>query len=657
MEIKFKITNINYKNTKTNYYILRGRVLKNTNKILKLKNVTVKGTINKQTISKGDILTIECNYNKTDDCLYFVKLIETEDTLKEEQINFFVQNTNKISKQTISKIFTTYSLEDIERDNSLLDNLKLSENKKQQILECLDKYVQNTQVQFILHSFCKLSLEQCNLIYSLYKQDSVNIIKSNPFTLYFNKVATWTECINIFNTYNLKQEVLEKAIFYKNLFDKCYLEGNTCIRKEEIENKELLEELIKEDKLKEYKDCIYLNKLYWLERKLEQRIKEILDNTINVNTNIVDTEQEDAVQNALHNGLSILTGGPGTGKTYTVNLLVKKLEELGYSYCLLAPTGKAADRMSELTNRETSTIHRKLKIAPYDFLQEETEKLEEQYVIIDECSMLDLELSYYLFNSIDYKKTHIVLVGDVNQIPSVGPGNVFKDLIDSKLIKTTKLTKVYRQSLNSKIVTNSYNLINNKDLDYSKSVDFEFIECKDIEYIQNYIKQNYNSSTQILTTQHESQLGTDVLNLIIQNKEKEGFYIGDKVIQTVNNYDLDVYNGNIGYVIDKKEEVINGELQTLLTVEFNNINKKIEYNNSTIKELKLAYALTIHKSQGSEFDTVILPIFNCLEFMLNKNLLYTAFTRAKKKLILIGDKEVLENTKNKEITRLSNLFK
>lgn len=656
MEIKFKITNINYKNIKTNYYILRGRVLKNTNKILKLKNVTVKGTINK-IVNKGDILTIECNYNKTEDCLYFVKLIETEDTIKEEQINFFLQNTNKISKQTISKILNTYSLEDIEKDNNVLDNLKLSKNKKQQIVECLDKYTQYTQVQFILNCFCKLSLEQCNLIYSLYKQDSVNIIKSNPFTLYFNKVATWTECINIFNTYNLKQEVLEKAIFYKNLFDKCYLEGNTCIRKEEIENKELLEELIKEDKLKEYKDCIYLNKLYWLERKLEQRIKEILDNTINVNTNIVDTEQKDVIENALNNGLSILTGGPGVGKTYTINLLVKKLEELGYSYCLLAPTGKAADRMSELTNRETSTIHRKLKIAAYDFLQEETTDLEEQYVIIDECSMLDLELSYYLFNSIDYKKTHVVLVGDVNQIPSVAPGNVFKDLIDSKLIKTTKLTKVYRQSLNSKIVTNSYNLINNKDLDYSKSVDFEFIECKDIEYIQNYIKQNYNEHTQILTTQHESQLGTDVLNLIIQNKEKEDFYVGDKVIQTVNNYDLDVYNGNIGYVIDKKEEVINGELQTLLTVEFNNINKTIEYNNSTIKELKLAYALTIHKSQGSEFDTVILPIFNCLEFMLNKNLLYTAFTRAKKKLILIGDKEVLENTKNKEIIRLSNLFK
>lgn len=657
MEIKFKITNINYKNIKTNYYILIGRVLKNTNKILKLKNVTVKGTINKQTISKGDILTIECNYNKTEDCLYFTKLIETEDTLKEEQINFFIQNTSKISKTTISKILNTYTIEEIEKDNNVLDNLKLSKNKKQQILECLDKYTKNKQVEFILNCFCKLSLEQCNLIYSLYKEDSINIIKSNPFTLYFNKVATWNECINIFNVYNLKKEILERAIFFKNIFDKCYTSGNTCIRKEEIENKELLEELIKEDKLKEYKDCIYLNKLYWLERKLEQRINEILDNTINVNTNIVDTEQKDVIENALNNGLSILTGGPGVGKTYTINLLVKKLEELGYSYCLLAPTGKAADRMAELTERETSTIHRKLKIAAYDFLQEETEEIEEQFCIIDECSMLDLELSYYLFNSIDYNKTHIVLVGDVNQIPSVGPGNVFKDLIDSKLIKTTKLTKVYRQSLNSKIVTNSYNLINNKDLDYGKSNDFEFIECKDIEYIQNYIKQNYNSSTQILTTQHESQLGTDILNLIIQNKEKEGFYIGDKVIQTVNNYDLDVFNGNIGYVTDKKEEVIDGELQTILTVEFNNINKTIEYNNSTIKELKLAYALTIHKSQGSEFDTVILPIFNCLEFMLNKNLLYTAFTRAKKKLILIGDKEVLENTKNKEIIRLSNLFK
>ena len=652
MKLKIKILNINFKDEKTNYCILRTKVVENKNKKIKLNIVTTKGTI-KQVISKNDILEIEADYNKNEDCLYIKEVFEKKTDLNNQIVNFFIENSKGIGKPTLIKIFEKYETTQIEQNEDLLNEFKLGDKKRKSFLNALKEF-RKFEVTGVICRCFGLSVEQSLLIYEQYKESSEKLIKTNPYKLYFSNICTFKECDKIFYELKLENDIREEALLYKQIFEYCYSSGNVCLEEEKAENTVILNKMLNDGKLIKYRDYIYTNKLYRLERELEKVVKNIVSYGIS-NNGIIDTTQEDAIQNALYYNISILTGGPGTGKTYTINQIVKKLEEKGKTYCLLAPTGKAADRMSELTNRPTSTIHRKLEIPAYDFL-EVTGEITEDYCIVDECSMLDLELASILFTHIS-ENTNIVLVGDVNQLPSVGPGRVFQDLIESGLIKTTKLNKVYRQAQNSKICTNAYAIINNTDLDYSKSSDFEFIETDDIDYIQNYIKDNYNANTQILSSQHNSNLGTDVLNLIIQDKEEKGFFINDKVMQNVNNYDLEVFNGNLGTITNVEDEVINGEMQHLITVYYENIDKVVVYDNTNNKEIELAYALTIHKSQGSEFNTVILPIFDCLEFMFNKNLLYTAFTRAKKKLILIGKKEVLERTRNIEVIRISNLFK
>ena len=654
MKIKAKIMNINYKDIKTNYCILKINIKSNSNKQCKLKNTTLKGTIT-TTVANGDIIECECEYNSKENNLIFKEMYEQDKNENDRLANFFVDHTEKISKNTFIKILSENTIDEIIKDNSILDKHKLSKKKKNDIVKVFEEY---KKIEYINHimTLSGATTEQAYAIYNLYELASVSIIEKNPFKLYFDDILTWKQVEDLASFFSVPDETRNKALVQKQIFDYCYNSGNVCIPESQIELTDTLNELISDNRLVRYKDFIYTNRLYAAERKLEKSIQDIINNSGQQNDGIVSSTQEEAVFNALNFRISILTGGPGTGKTHTINKIVKEIEHKGTSnsYCLLAPTGKASDRLAELTNRSAETIHRKLNLLPFsNYLTDE--EISEDYVIIDECSMLDLELSACLFSHIS-EHTKIVLVGDVNQLPSVGPGRVFQDLIESGLIKTTKLTKVFRQAQNSKIVQNAYAVLNGTDLDYTPSSDFEFIETTDIDKIQDYIKKNYNNKTQILTSQHESQLGTDILNLIIQDKDERGFYELDKVIQSTNNYDLGVFNGNIGKVTDVYEKLVNGEWQNIVTVDFENIGKVIEYDKKNISEIELAYALTIHKSQGSEFPVVIIPIHKHLEYMLNKNLLYTAFTRAKKKLILIGDKQVLEEARHKEIIRKSNLF-
>lgn len=652
MKITAKVMNINFYNSKNNYYILKINIKKNSNKQIILKNTTLKGNTNVQ-ISKGDIIDFEASYNKSENNLILEKMETKEITENERLANFFVEHTEKISKDTFLKILNTYSLNDIIKDESLLNNFKLSQKKKDTIFEAFKEYKKIEYISNIM-SLMGADKEQALAAYENFGIMTKEIIEKNPYKLYFYGILEWKEVERLARFYSVKDEIRNEAITLKQIYDSCYNSGNTCILESDIEKTDTLEKLIQDDKLVRYRDCIYTKRLYKAERTLEKRIREIADLS-KKNDGVVSCSQEEAVQNALDYHISILTGGPGTGKTYTVNRIVKELENRNHTYCLLAPTGKAADRLTELTNRPTETIHRKLKLLPYSNYKTE-EEITEDYILIDECSMLDLELSACLFTHIS-DTTKIVLIGDVNQLPSVSCGRVFQDLIESGLIKTTKLEKVYRQAGDSHIIKNAYALLNDEALDYTSTSDFEFIECEDVEEIQNYIKDRYNrDKTMILSPQHESQLGTDILNLIIQNKDEEGFYEYDKVIQNTNDYDLGVFNGNLGYISDIEERLINGEWQKVYSVNFSNINKIIEYNKKNINEIELAYSLTIHKSQGSEFDTVIIPTHNSLEYMLNKNLLYTAFTRAKKHLVLIGDKETLETTRHKGIQRISNLF-
>lgn len=653
MKITAKVMGVNFYNYKNNYYILKINIKKNSNKQIKLKNTILKGSTNVQ-ISKGDTIDFEASYNKSENNLILEKMETKEITESERLANFFVEHTEKISKDTFLKILDTYSLDEIIKDETLLNNFKLSQKKKDTILQAFKEYKKIEYISNIM-ALMGADKEQALAAYEEFGIMTKEVVEKNPYKLYFSGILEWKECERLANFYDVKDEVKNEAFTIKQIYDYCYNSGNTCIPEADIEKTDILEKLIHDDKIVKYNNCIYTKRLYKAERALEKSIRDIADFG-KKNDGVVSTSQEEAVQNALGYHISILTGGPGTGKTYTVNRIVKELESRCYSYCLLAPTGKAADRMAELTNRQTETIHRKLKLLPYSNYTTE-EEISEDYVIIDECSMLDLELSACLFSHIS-DLTKIVLVGDVNQLPSVSSGRVFQDLIESGLIKTTKLEKVYRQAGDSHIVKNAYAVLNDEALDYTSTSDFEFIECNDVEDIQNYIKDRYNKDkTMILSPQHEGQLGTDVLNLMIQDKDEEGFYEYDKVIQNTNDYDLGVFNGNLGYISDVEERLIGGEWQKVYSVNFSNINKIVEYNKKNISEIELAYSLTIHKSQGSEFDTVIIPIHESLEYMMNKNLIYTAFTRAKKHLVLIGNKETLEATRHKVIERKSNLFK
>lgn len=650
MKLTIKITNINFKDVKKNFYICKVSIIKNTNSMFKLKNTSLFGTTT-ETLCKGDILEIDATYNKNKNHLDLNQIIGRITEENETLINFFVENTEKISKATFQKIFSNNNIEEIEKNPNLLDNYKLGKAKKESILNTIKEYKKREDMRHLAIA-SGLTMKQANEIYDLYGENYYSILE-NPYKLYFYNIITWSECEKLFHKWNVKEEVKEKALLNKQIYDYCS-NGNTCIPKGEIENQNLLNELIQNETYKEYKNCIYFKNIYDIERQLEKRIKELSQNE---NDGIISTTQEEAVQNALNYKISIITGGPGTGKTYTINKIVEELEKRHFSYCLLAPTGKAADRMGEMTGKETYTIHRKLGLTISDY--KEPIPINEDYIIIDEFSMIDLKLAAILFTNIS-DNTNVIIVGDVNQLPSVGIGNVLNDLINSTLIKTTKLTTVFRQQQNSGILENSYNIIDEKDINLSY-YDFKFIKSDDVDFVQDYIIKNYNKDdTQILCSQHNGPLGTDAINLLIQNKnndDEQRFQIGDKVIQTVNNYDLDIFNGNIGIIEEIRQEVIQGELQNIIKVNFENVGKVIEYDNSNSKELELSYALTIHKSQGSEFSKVIIPIVKDDEFLLYKNLIYTGVTRSKKECILIGDFEVFEKIRKENIERKSNLLR
>ena len=402
----------------------------------------------------------------------------------------------------------------------------------------------------------------------------------------------------------------------------------------------------------------------------------------------LSNEQFDSVIGVLSNGLSILTGGPGVGKTTTVKFVYDMLISLGKDVLLAAPTGRAAQRMTEIIGFNSKTIHRLLKWDPSigNFRKSEKDTLECDFVILDESSMIDIRLATSFFKAIS-PNTQILLVGDKDQLPSVGPGNFLSDLINSGCIKVYALEKVFRQAEKSKIITYAHTMNKGhvpnitspikhpetwKDgtdcifIDSSMDLDKSNVDFSSLKYgmnamgmivklysetIHKYLEKN--SEIQILTPMNKGSIGTKEINIRIQNEinpkkaEKteitigeKTFREGDRVMQTSNNYDLNVFNGDIGYI--KK---INPKDSTLI-VQFGNKKayKLISYERQNIIELDLAYSITCHKSQGSEFDVVVIPILNQHYIMLYRNLIYTALTRAKKMAIFVGEREAFERS-------------
>jgi len=372
-------------------------------------------------------------------------------------------------------------------------------------------------------------------------------------------------------------------------------------------------------------------------------------------------KQRDAVFTALTSPAMILTGGPGTGKTQTVDTLIKMIKLLApkAKTVLCAPTGRAAIRISEITGKKAATIHRTLNLGVPN-MELGDEGLECDFLIVDESSMIDISLFYKLLRT-TASFSRLIIIGDHEQLPSIGPGLVLRDLIQSECLPIVVLDQVFRQAGESKIVANAHAIrkqtVNVKTpllLSTEAGGDFYFIERQSPSAIRNTIQQSVAKlqkdcgfklpQIQILSPVKNNDLGTGKLNEIIQSQYSNDscsyesgdtiFHLNDKVIHTKNNYDLDVFNGEIGTI-----EKIGYTIEKALQVSFPNKENPIWYSESDVAELDLAYAITTHKSQGSEFPVVIIPIHDSLLHNLDKALLYTAITRAKQMVIIIGNKE------------------
>ena len=423
------------------------------------------------------------------------------------------------------------------------------------------------------------------------------------------------------------------------------------------------------------------------EERVERRISQIQTET----GTVLDEMQEKAVKEAAGHGLLVLTGGPGTGKTTTINAIIRFFESEGAELRLAAPTGRAAKRMTEATGYEAQTIHRMLELTgmpeddregqPVHFERNAENPLEADVIIIDEMSMVDIHLMHSLLMAVT-AGTRLILVGDENQLPSVGPGNVLRDIIRSGQFPVVELTKIFRQASESDIVVNAHKInrgeqveINNKSRDFFflKRYDADIIIRVVIALIQEKLPKYVEAKPfeiQVLTPMRKGLLGVERLNQILQRylnppdpskKEKEIgqglFREGDKVMQIRNNYQLEwEVRGRYGIPVDKGVGVFNGdtgiirminEFAELAEVEFED-GRYAQYTFKQLDELELAYAVTIHKSQGSEYPAVIIPILSGPRMLMNRNLLYTAVTRARKCVTVVGSEETFREMINNE---------
>jgi len=432
------------------------------------------------------------------------------------------------------------------------------------------------------------------------------------------------------------------------------------------------------------------------EKDPEEDVKDIIVGIEERSKKSLTNKQKKAIEKSFKENVIVITGGPGTGKTTIIKGIIEGFELMGKKTALCAPTGRAAKRITETTGREAKTIHRMLEFTYSEdkknlyFNKNEESPLEYDVIIVDEMSMVDIILMNSLLKAIE-PKTHLIMVGDVDQLPSVGPGSVLRDIIKSNIIPTIKLDKIFRQSKDSMITINAHKINDGEMPEFNKKDgDFFFIDCLNNEEINKTIvglmekrlPEHYNlkalEDIQILTPMKKSINGTIELNKILQSKlnpigkgkgelkiNKTLFRTGDKIMQIKNNYQMawkktdkdgyvesgeGVFNGDIGYIryVNKVDQE--------LVVEFDD-NKEVTYTYNQLDELIHAYAVTIHKSQGSEFPAIIIPITWAPPMLLTRNLIYTAVTRAQNLLVLVGYKkyikEMIDN--NKIDRRYSNL--
>lgn len=610
------------------------------------------------------------------------------------------------------------ALDKILEDKESLNKVpKISEKKIETIYNILTKYEESHKVVVYL-SELGFNMKDSLNIYNYYRSSTIMTIENNIFDIIdevddisFLKVDQISEKLN-FEKDDIRR--IKACILYimKSLTFKT---GNTYLELEEIkkETTEYLKFFIKDDDFINFLDELrfegkivlennlyYLMDIYQAEIEITSKIKRLLDFDIkkqknfdqvlkklehNINIKYND-EQVEAIRKSLENHLFIINGGPGTGKTTIIKAIVSMYQELnGLSYeemlervALLAPTGRASKRMSEATLFPATTIHRFLKWdkESNSFNVNMYNKADQEFIIVDEVSMIDISLLASLFKGLR-ENVKIVFVGDYNQLPSVGPGNVLKDLIESNMIDTVELSILYRQSEGSYIIELASEIKNNELTSYlEQKEDYTFLTCNSDSIPTNLknickqlIEKNYNEKrVQIMAPMYMGMNGIDHLNSELQSifneksSDKEEIKYGDvifreqdKILQLVNMPDLNVYNGDIGYISSivpaNKSESKKNEIYV------NYDGNIVKYLPNDFNKIKHGYIISIHKSQGSEFEFVIIPICRSYHRMLYRKLIYTGVTRAKRKLILLGEPDAftysVSNTN--ELVRKTNL--
>ena len=707
MKIEGKVSTIIFKNESNSWTVM---LLKNKSDYITVVGQTDGLEVGDEIELEGDMTTHKVYGEQFKFNTYKKILPKTDSAL----IQYIADNVDGVGKKTARNIINVFGEDTINtirfKPIELLNIKGLNEEKIENLSIFFNEEYERWNVINFLTDF-GISVVMASKIYQNLGNDTIDIVKKNPYSLLmFVKTLDFKQVDEIamkLGVLPVSEDRIESGIIYS--LNSATEFGHTCLKENilidyakkvlnvsesDIQNGiirlELKEKLYRQTV--EEDEYIFRKSYYLAEENIANYIAlksksknkltedyskyiEKIDKEDNIN---LSKEQKDAIVEALSNDITIITGGPGTGKTTIIKCIIQILENINKKYVLCAPTGRAAKRITETTKREAKTIHRLLEITKLDnedidmLYNIDIKTLEEEVVIVDEASMIDTIMMNNLIKAFN-KNTKVIFVGDVDQLPSVGPGNVLKDIISSNTVNTVYLKQIYRQSAQSDIILNAHKVNEGKYPEFKNNdTDMYFIPTRSIEdtiseisslvsyRLETYAKFDKLKDLQILTPMKKTSLGTIQLNTMLQevlnpqsiSKDEKSigeriFRVGDKVMQIQNNYDKrfdvkgeakqnieGVYNGDIGYI--NKIDNENKEL----TVIFDDI-REISYDFDELDQLEHAYATTIHKSQGSEFNYVILPLYTGYPKLFTRNLLYTAMTRAKKMLIIVGSNKII----------------